>query len=372
LIVDWQVRISFALRRISHFALKDTFLFCSDSNRILLQLVVIITLLTMEADSNNNNIIDIETTTTADPCFDADDPCFDASIDQEIIIDSTAACHDTSNTSTITDPTPSFNVEESSEAISTKFKLRSDVPLSKNTRTNPVWKYFQHFDILFHPDKRHHRCCLICRQSGEDKAIAVGPKASPGPLINHLRRHQEQYQEYMVAKDELESKAVSTSKTQLTISSFAPSLSFSQDVFKKNFARWVVEQNMPLTVGEAPAFIAMIKAANKSLSIPDYKTTYDLLFGKKTEATRKLKCYLESRYFSITCDHWTSMAQENYGALTLHLIDNFELKTFVLSCKKHPNGASAPEVESQLTSDLITWGLEKSFFSVLLLTQRRT
>jgi hypothetical protein len=166
----------------------------------------------------------------------------------------------------------------------------------------------------------------------------------------------------MVTKDELEAKAEATTKTQLTISSFAPTLSFSKDMFKKHFARWVVEQSMPLTVGESPAFISMIKSANKTLSVPDYKTTYDLLYAKKTEATRKLKCYLESRYFSITCDHWTSMAQENYGALTLHLIDNFELKTFILSCKKHPNGASAPEVELQLTSDLIAWGLEKPFF----------
>jgi hypothetical protein len=56
------------------------------------------------------------------------------------------------------------------------------------------------------------------------------------------------------------------------------------------------------------------------------------------------------------------MAQENYGALTLHLIDNFELKAFVLGCRKHPNGASAAELESQLTSDLNTWGLDKKFF----------
>jgi hypothetical protein len=56
------------------------------------------------------------------------------------------------------------------------------------------------------------------------------------------------------------------------------------------------------------------------------------------------------------------MAQENYGALTLHLIDNFQLKTFVLGCRKHPNGASAAELESQLTSDLDTWGLDKKFF----------
>jgi hypothetical protein len=32
---------------------------------------------------------------------------------------------------------------------------------------------------------------------------------------------------------------------------------------------------------------------------------------------------------------------------------------------KHPNGASVIEVESQLTSDLILWGLEKYFFSAV-------
>jgi hypothetical protein len=53
------------------------------------------------------------------------------------------------------------------------------------------------------------------------------------------------------------------------------------------------------------------------------------------------------------------MAQENYGVLTLNLIDNFQLKTFVLGCRKHPNGASAAELESQLTSDLNNWRLDK-------------
>jgi hypothetical protein len=100
--------------------------------------------------------------------------------------------------------------------------------------------------------------------------------------------------------------------------------------------------------------------------------TYDLLYGIKTEATQKLKSYLNSKFSSVTCDHWTSMAQENYGVLTLHLIDNFQLKTFVLGCRKHPNGASAAELESQLTSDLEAWGLEKKSFFLLLLIQHLT
>jgi len=68
-----------------------------------------------------------------------------------------------SNISTITDTIqPSYITRTTNEieptVISTKFSLRKDNPLLKNTRTNPVWRYFQHFDILYHPDKRHHRC----------------------------------------------------------------------------------------------------------------------------------------------------------------------------------------------------------------------
>jgi hypothetical protein len=59
------------------------------------------------------------------------------------------------------------------------------------------------------------------------------------------------------------------------------------------------------------------------------------------------------------------MAQENIGALTIHLIDGFELKAFILGCRKHPNGASATELEMQLISNLVSWGLEKIFISII-------
>jgi hypothetical protein len=55
----------------------------------------------------------------------------------------------------------------------------------------------------------------------------------------------------------------------------------------------------------------------------------------------KRKSSVKGKYFSLTADHWTSLANENYGAITLHLIVDFERKTYVLSCAKHENGASA-------------------------------
>ncbi len=103
---------------------------------------------------------------------------------------------DTSNISTISET-------QQSESTSSKYRLCYDHPLVKNSRTNPVWKYFQHFDILYHPDKSYHRCCLVFWQCGVDKSISVWMKSSPAPLINHLRPHPEQYQEYISMKDDL-------------------------------------------------------------------------------------------------------------------------------------------------------------------------
>ncbi len=91
----------------------------------------------MEAEknnNNNNNNIDManDTDTAGDPFFEADD-----------IVISTSATDflDTSIASTITDTAPLVVADGSSEVGSTKFKLRCDPPLQKNTRTNPVWKY---------------------------------------------------------------------------------------------------------------------------------------------------------------------------------------------------------------------------------------
>jgi len=71
---------------------------------------------------------------------------------------------------------------------------------------------------------------------------------------------------------------------------------------------------------------------------------------------------IKGKYFSSTTDHWTSLANDNYGAITLHCIKEFELKTFILSCTKHENGASAEEMVNQLVHDMEIWGLEKDYF----------
>jgi hypothetical protein len=114
---------------------------------------------------------------------------------------------------------------------------------------------------------------------------------------------------------------------------------------------------MPVTIGESEACKEMIHAANKCVQVPSYKTTIDILHDKRHESSLKLKKYLQGKYSSTNIDHWTSLANENCGAITCHLIDDgFKLKARVLCCMKHENGSSAREMEQQLTKDL------RSFF----------
>jgi hypothetical protein len=82
----------------------------------------------------------------------------------------------------------------------------------------------------------------------------------------------------------------------------------------------------------------------------------------KSQSIQKLKVYLKNKYFSITLDHWTSIANESYGALTLHVIEDCTLKAFILSCVKHPNGCSAVEMKQQLIKDVEKWELVRPYF----------
>ena len=192
----------------------------------------------------------------------------------------------------------------------------------------------------------HFRVCLVCHAKGVDKAISLGANASPGPLVAHLRTHNAEYLEYMEKKVQKAQLSVSTaSASQASILSFIPQVTSLKQEFKRKYAQWVVEQSMPLNIGESVRFVEMINIANKQLTVPDAKGLTEILYSKKAEASGKLKVFLQNRFFSITCDHWTSLANENYGALTLHLIDEFHLKTFVMSCVKHENGTTAVEVE---------------------------
>ena len=186
-----------------------------------------------------------------------------------------------------------------------------------------------------------------------DKAIKIGPNFSPGPLITHLKVHPREHGFYVAKHANKHASNITASTSQKNIQTFFPKASDIKVTFKRKFCQFVVNDSMSLKIGESAAFKAMIYAANKCIQVLSYETTIDILHNKRHQSSLELKKYLKGIYFPTTIDHWTSLANENYGAVTCHLIDDdFKPKAYVLSCMKHENGSSARAMEQQLTKDL--------------------
>ena len=76
----------------------------------------------------------------------------------------------------------------------------------------------------------------------------------------------------------------------------------------------MVDECQPLNVGESKSFKAVIHTANSKIATPNAKIMKRKLQIQTELATIVMKSFLEGKYFSVTLDHWTSMANDNYAA----------------------------------------------------------
>jgi hypothetical protein len=126
--------------------------------------------------------------------------------------------------------------------------------------------------------------------------------------------------------------------------------------FKNNYCRWIVEDNQKFNIGASENFRKMIGTFSSTVTIPDRCELLSHLDAKKECTVQVIKDMILGNSFSITVDHWTSMANENYGAMMLHFIHKFELHTIILSFMRHQGGCSGEEVANQLYTSLHSWG----------------
>jgi hypothetical protein len=82
-------------------------------------------------------------------------------------------------TTTISALMESSNLAESSTVSngdSIKLKITgTSSTIKRKTKTSPVWTYFQHFNINYHPDMKHFRVCLVFRANGVEKPFQWVP-----------------------------------------------------------------------------------------------------------------------------------------------------------------------------------------------------
>jgi len=252
--------------------------------------------------------------------------------------------------------TESTTVEQ---ANTTEELLPIQVSGWRTRKTNPVWKHFAPLHISARDYKCNTFVCLLCRNCGTNSTVKLGngTSLSPTGLKNHLRsNHREEYDMIIRAQSDGEKNHDSTAKP-----SIMDHLTAKTDVklvFKNNYIRWIVEENQKFNIGASQSFRNMIGSLSSKVTIPDRRELLYNLDGKRESTIKVIKTMLNGNSFSITVDHWTSIANENYGAITLHFIQNFELQTIILSFMKHQGGCSGEELAHQLYTSLQSWGLD--------------
>jgi hypothetical protein len=238
-------------------------------------------------------------------------------------------------------------------------------------KTSAIWAFFEHFDPAYHPDKKHFRICMVCRGKNKDKQLFVGKKGCLTNLETHLMTHPKEWAHYLSERASCTASAMEKNKNtfgpmQTSLKQHFTSPSIHKEAFENNYLRWLVNECHALDTGESNDFKTMIIGLNSKATVPTRRTVKKILHVKKIQAETTIKDLLVGKFFSLTLDHWTSAANENYAALTLHTIHDFQLKRMVLSCVKHDNGSTAAEMDEQLVADLATWGLQPSHFVALV------
>jgi hypothetical protein len=252
--------------------------------------------------------------------------------------------------------TESTTVEQ---ANTTEELLPIQVSGWRTRKTNPVWKHFAPLHISARDYKCNTFVCLLCRNCGTNSTVKLGngTSLSPTGLKNHLRsNHREEYDMIIRAQSDGEKNHDSTAKP--LIMDHLTAKTDVKLVFKNNYTRWIVEENQKFNIGASQSFRNMIGSLSSKVTIPDRRELLYNLDGKRESTIKVIKTMLNGNSFSITVDHWTSIANENYGAITLHFIQNFELQTIILSFMKHQGGCSGEELAHQLYTSLQSWGLD--------------
>jgi hypothetical protein len=186
---------------------------------------------------------------------------------------------------------------ESLPDIPQLFVLASNLS-SRSHKSSSVWKYFGHFDLNLHDDMKYHRVYVIYRDSGCDKAISVGKGTSPSALIAHLKTHKEQYAEYDESIEKKRKDFISsTGRSQSSITKYISSQALLKENFKHKFARWIVEDSLPLVTCRSLNVKCMIASVSKQIDVPSYKTVMSHLYAVKMGAVSKMKIFLKGEVF---------------------------------------------------------------------------
>lgn len=132
--------------------------------------------------------------------------------------------------------------------------------------------------------------------------------------------------------------------------------------FFQCYLKWMVMTYQPLNTCENKLFRSMCSELCPKVKHIDRHTLVSKMSEQAARVKATLAVELKGNHFSLTCDHWTSIAGTSYLGVTVHYIDEeWRLISLTLSCTEHTGSSKAPDVLRVLREAWESYDLKTSF-----------
>ncbi|KAL4005537.1 hypothetical protein ACER0C_005250 [Sarotherodon galilaeus] len=218
------------------------------------------------------------------------------------------------------------------------------------------------FGFKVSDEQQNNVFCRECRKSVATKG------SSTTNLFHHLQlRHKVQYEECVKLRavaQTAKSSEVPAVKQATLQHSYTPAVPYDTKSEKwgeitKAVAYHIAKDMVPISTVEQEGFIQLLKTLDRRYQLPSRKYfTREALPKMYTEVRQSLAAQLTKvSHFALTTDLWSSRTCEPYMSVTIHFMEDWELKTACLQTSYFPQDHTREHIAEALQDVLKTWKL---------------
>ena len=173
----------------------------------------------------------------------------------------------------------------------------------------------------------------------------------------------------------VESAATTTGKALAPITDFGVSCTKKkwsnsdprQKEMNKLLLCFIAGSLQPLSRVEDPNFQALLNKAQPCYSIPSRKELSSKFLPSQTQQLQEhlRKKFCSVGYVCVTVDLWTNRQMRSYIGITCHFIDNFQLQSTMLACRRFKGSHTAEIIHATFTEITTSFNLETKILTIV-------
>ena len=222
-----------------------------------------------------------------------------------------------------------------------------------------IWVHFQKMSkcsvALY--NLADYAVCKICYEEAEkspDVRFLIKSQGSTTKLTRHLNSN---HPEILLAEEE--DKAIillSDESSQKTMMSFLCDGTMNVNTYR--YLKWVCLNSRPLSICEDKQFIEMQIGLSKDYKPLDRHYVTEKLRSIYLVVKQILIRMLKDQDVAITTDHWSSVTNSTFTAVTAHYInDDWDMVSLTLQCRESEGESTADDCEEDLKRSLREYNL---------------